>query len=211
MTRTRKPSGTKKLAAKGRKIAKRRVRTRNPRPRFLIICEGAKTEPNYFRAFRVNADVRGEGMNTVSLVEKTKEISELAKKQGAEYTDVWIVFDSDDFPKEHFNSAIRKAQQNGFNAAYSNEAFELWYVLHFQYLDNAITRKQYQEIISREMKEPYKKNDILMYTKLLKYQKNAIQNAEKLFASHQPNHNPATDKPCTTVHLLVKELNKHKH
>lgn len=43
------------------------------RLRFLIVCEGEKTEPLYFRAFPVAADVqvdvRGEGANTTSLVQ----------------------------------------------------------------------------------------------------------------------------------------------
>ena len=44
---------------------------------FLIVCEGEKTEPNYFRSFPVNKnlirlDIKGEGKNTKSLVEKAK-------------------------------------------------------------------------------------------------------------------------------------------
>lgn len=31
----------------------RRVGTREVRQRFLIVCEGEQTEPNYFRAFQV--------------------------------------------------------------------------------------------------------------------------------------------------------------
>src|SRR5882724_2303890 len=44
--------------------------------RFLIVCEGVETEPNYFRAFcvdkRVNAEVKikGTGFNTLSLVDE---------------------------------------------------------------------------------------------------------------------------------------------
>jgi len=42
---------------------------------FLIVCEGEKTEPNYFRKFPVDTkviklDIQGEGKNTKSLVEK---------------------------------------------------------------------------------------------------------------------------------------------
>ena len=210
MVRRRKPSG-RRLPDKGRRTLKRPVRRRDLRPRFLIVCEGEKTEPNYFRSFPVSADVKvvGIGFNTTSLVKKTKEMSETAKRQGAEYTDVWVVFDSDDFPRENFNEAIRRAQQSGIKVAYSNEAFELWYVLHFHYMDNAISRKQYQEIIAKKLNEPYRKNDALMYRKLLKCQNTAIRNAENLLELYKPNHNPAKDKPCTTVHLLVKELNRH--
>lgn len=39
-----------------------------------------------------------------------------------------------------------------FFAAWSNESFELWYYLHFQYLDTGISRSQYIEKIERETK-----------------------------------------------------------
>ena len=46
------------------------------RERILIVCEGAKTEPNYFRAIQeklpprvVEEEIAGEGHNTLRLVE----------------------------------------------------------------------------------------------------------------------------------------------
>jgi hypothetical protein len=51
----------------------RKVNTREIRQRFLIICEGEKTEPNYFRSFRVPKvviEVQGLGMNPSKLVDK---------------------------------------------------------------------------------------------------------------------------------------------
>lgn len=52
------------------------------------------------------------------------------------------------------------------NCAWSNQAFELWYVLHFQYLVTGVDRKQYIEMIedkvrkaSKSKKFKYKKND----------------------------------------------------
>ncbi len=54
----------------------RKVKTRRW---FLIVCEGEKTEPNYFRSFPVDTkviklDIKGEGKNTKSLVEKAIEL-----------------------------------------------------------------------------------------------------------------------------------------
>ncbi len=56
-----------------RRGLQRRVNVRELRQRFLIVCEGEKTEPNYFNSFRVPGvviDVRGIGENTVRLVER---------------------------------------------------------------------------------------------------------------------------------------------
>ena len=43
------------------------------------------------------------------------------------------------------NKAINDATANDLKVAWSNEAFELWYLLHFIFLDTAITRKAYIE------------------------------------------------------------------
>jgi len=109
----------------------RKVNTRKVRQRFLIVCEGEKTEPNYFNSFRVPKDViqievKGVGENPSKLVESAKDL----KKQ-EDYDQVWCVFDRDNWLPQDFNNAIQNAENQNFNVAYSNEAFELWYVLHF--------------------------------------------------------------------------------
>lgn len=75
--------------------SKRKVQNRRW---FLIVCEGEKTEPNYFRSFAVDTkviklDIKGEGKNTKSLVEKAIEL-----KNDSEYDEsdrFWCVFDRD--------------------------------------------------------------------------------------------------------------------
>ena len=210
MARTPKPSG-RKLPDKGKKQGRRPNRVRELHPRFLIVCEGEQTEPNYFRSFRVSADVKvvGTGRSPTGLVEYAQKLKDKAKRNKQGYTAVWVVFDRDDFSSESFNGAITQAERAGFGVAYSNEAFELWYVLHFDYMDNAITRQQYQNILSGRLIKPYRKNDPTLYGRLINRQPAAIRNADRLLAAYQPHHNPAYDNPCTTVHHLVQELNRH--
>ena len=101
---------------------------------FLIICEGVNTEPDYFNAFRLtSATVKaiGQGMGTLALVQKAINIKEQERQRGRTYNQNWVVFDKDDFPENNFNSAILSARQNGFEVAYSNQAFEFWFLLHF--------------------------------------------------------------------------------
>ena len=209
MARKPKPSG-RKLPDKGQPLKSRPVGKRELRPRFLIVCEGEKTEPNYFKSFRVNAvvEVHGTGRNTLKLVEHARRLRDEAAQKGQPYTKVWIVLDRDNFPPKNFNAAIQRAENEGFGAAYSNEAFELWYVLHFEYLNTGISRQQYQKKLSGKLKRPYRKNDATLYRDLLPYQTTAIQNAQRLFASY-PTPNPAKNNPCTTVYRLVQELNRH--
>jgi hypothetical protein len=177
-----------------------------PLQTFLIVCEGERTEPNYFRAFRVPADVRvsiiGEGYNTLSLVRRAEE---LAKEQS--YDQVWCVFDRDAFPPDAFNEALALARRRRFHVAYSNEAFELWYLLHFHYYDTGITRGEYMTHLSNLLGRPYHKNDTQIYSMLLPRQPDAIRHAKHLLAQFYPP-NPVRDNPSTTVHCLVEELNK---
>lgn len=208
MARRPKSSG-RKLPDKGKRPGRRAVNTRPLRPTFLIACEGGKTEPNYFRRFRANIrivelDIRGLGDNTLSLVQQTCELME-----EADYSQVWCVFDRDSFPAERFNGALALARQRGIQVAYSNEAFELWYVLHYHYHDVATSRSDYGRILTECLELPYRKNSLDMYDLLLKRQPEAIQNAQRLLDFYGPGHNPERDNPSTTVHLLVQELNRY--
>jgi hypothetical protein len=47
-----------------------------------------------------------------------------------------------------------------------------------------------------------------MYAKLEDKQPQAIKHAKTLLASYDP-HDPESDNPVTTVHLLVEELNQY--
>ena len=208
MARKPKPSGRKRLPDKGRPLGSRQVNVRPLRPRFLIVCEGSKTEPNYFRRFRANTEVVdleviGLGDNTLSLVQRTCELM-----RQDDYAQVWCVFDRDSFPAMRFNEALNQARQRGIQVAYSNQAFELWYLLHFDYHDAALSRTLYQQMLTQRLGKPYRKNAPDMYDLLKERQPEAIRNARRLLDSYGPDHNPERDNPCTTVHQLVEELNR---
>jgi len=190
-----------------RNVLKRPEKTRKLR-RILIVCEGTKTEPNYFKKFKANPevfdaiDVQGTGYNTVSL------ITEAIKKKEAKiepYIEIWCVFDKDDFSIESFEKAIKLAEQNKIKCAYSIEAFEIWYMLHFNFYDTAFSRLQYKEKLSELLKKTYVKNDPEMYSLLNGKQSIAIQNARKLY--YKQCLLPLKDRnPITTVFQLVERL-----
>ena len=175
-------------------------------PRILIVCEGERTEPNYFRQFCVTNSIFGEAMNTLSLVRRTIEI----RDEKGPFNQVWCVFDLDSFPKQHFDEAIQLAKKENIKTAYSNEAFELWYILHYDYLQSQISRSQYIKTLGERLCKKYHKNDLAIYDDLLHLQETAILNAKRLLEEHHPIHtNCSEKKPSTTVYELVLELNKH--
>jgi hypothetical protein len=201
-----------------RKISNRRKDIRDYRQRTLIVCEGARTEPNYFDSFpkdesKYYVEPVGTGYNTHSLVRRAIEIQKTSIQP---FNKIWCVFDRDGennrgFPIENFNKAFEIARDNGIEIAYSNQAFEIWYLLHFNYYDSALDRTQYCEKLSELLGQKYEKNDRDMYKKLIEKQPKAIENAKRLLKFHfedKGRNDPAKDNPSTTVYKLVEELNK---
>ena len=199
---------------------KRKENVREKLVRFLIVCEGTKTEPHYFEALIKNyistvreVTIEGEGRATVALVDRTLEIKqELERKNAMSFDRVWVVFDKDDF--DDFNDAIKKANKLGFHSAWTNEAFELWYYLHFEYLDTGIGRADYIKKLEEAFKEKlgdshfeYKKGNPDIYSLLQQYGR---EDLAKRFAQQLLGLYTGTDyaahKPCTMVDKLVEEL-----
>lgn len=214
MRKTTKKHGP--LVSSGRKQG-----TRGKIVRFLIVCEGEKTEPNYFKAFIDNrrsevkeVNVKGCGCSTCQLIIEAKKIREkLEHERQVSFDRVWLVFDKDEF--KDFNKAIADAKKEGMNCAWSNQAFELWYVLHFQYLDTGVDRKQYIGMIEDKVRKAsksktfkYKKNDVGFYQILQEHgdEEQAIKRAQKLRENMGKKKNYATHNPRTEVDLLVDEL-----
>ena len=192
----------------------RRQGVREIKQSFLIVCEGEKTEPDYFKAFRMTAatiKAVGQAMNTMTLVNKAISIREADQKRKRVYDQCWVVFDKDDFPAKDFNQAIQLAEKNGFRVAYSNQAFEYWFLLHYNLYTGAIHRNQYKDMLTRLTGMPYSKSEgygAVMYNLLLSRQQQAISNADTVLAEIS-HGNPAEEEASTTVQRLVLELNKY--
>ena len=196
--------------AKAKSPRGRQQPTKTTRKTFLIFCEGEQTEKNYFESFRKGARIEefkvlGTGRNTKSLIEYVVRLRKL--DDYAVYDEVWCVFDKDSFTSEQFNTAIQKAQAKNIKVAYSNEAFELWYLLHFRYSDAPASRTTYKKELTKHLGFEYQKNDANMYQTLLALQSVAIRNAKKLEQWHVSN-SPAEHNPVTLVYQLVESLNR---
>jgi hypothetical protein len=184
---------------------------------FLIVSEGERTEPNYFNNFKTflpkhlieTINVHGEGDNTVNIVRKAISLRDERKKNVLlpDYNEVWAVYDKDDFPANSFNTAVRLAVQNNIESGHSNQSFELWYVLHFQFLQNALHRSDYVTILSRILKFKYEKNDLNVVKFLFQHGKvrQAIEWAREL-EENSSGATPANACPTTRVYVLVERL-----
>lgn len=193
------------------------VESKEERKYFLIVCEGERTEPKYFNYFRNllpkelldTVEISGEGDNTLNIVRKA-----LAYKEEREsnillpnYDEVWAVYDKDDFPNERYHRAIELASQNNINSGHSNQSFELWYVLHFEFLHSALHRSDYIKILSKKLGFKYEKNDERVVRYLFEKcdVRQAIKWAKQLDIIHE-DKNPSNSCPSTQIYKLVELL-----
>ncbi|MDO4423048.1 MAG: RloB family protein [Eubacteriales bacterium] len=187
----------------------------------LIVTEGTDTEPAYFGVMRdiinkaypqrINVVVEGIGDNTLSLFQKAKRIAESSANG---YKHVWVVYDTDDFPAEHVNKTAQLcvSESTGeitYHAIWSNQCIELWFLLHFSFMQSDIHRSEYwpklTEILNQRGYGKYTKNRNDMYDILLPNIDTAIANSEKLEAINK-DKKPSESAPGTMVHKLIKKL-----
>ena len=193
------------------------------------MSEGRETEVNYLEGFRralppgvlekLDIELIGTGYNTQSLIRLTLNLRErLEKERGRTFDQTWAVFDKDDFPPSDFDNAIHSAaaQDPVVHCAWSNEAFELWFCLHFEYINHAMPRDDYRKKLGRILSEKtgssfdYTKNSGSMYQLLGEHgdEAKAIRYAKKLQGVHTGTYNFSQQNPSTQVHQLVQALRK---
>lgn len=212
-----------------REEQKRKKDIRSKRKYYLIVCEGEATEPNYIEGLKQDLpkgvlmayqiDIAGTGRNTQSLVDEALRLQTVYEKNTTRKIDrLWVVFDRDSFSAQDFNGAIQRCHNSDIGCAWSNEAFELWYLLHFQYYENAMSRRVYKEMIENHLKPVlgnefrYEKNSEQMYALLKEYGslEDAIRNAKRLADQFEGRQDHMNHNPCTMVWRLVEELMKLK-
>ena len=223
--------GSDDLFKKRRRTRKQRAHEyKTPRANsFLIVTEGKCTEPLYFKGIqrkvqeRVGGqidiianptiDIHGKGCSTGKLLEVTDRIVKDAKLI---YQNIWVVFDKDDF--EDFDQAIKEGDEKGYNVAWSNQSFEYWLYLHFEYSDSALYRNEWNKKLDEIFKKynlgegKYHKNYENIYELVNTYDgvKTAIKHAKRRMFDYNKEHtNPSEYDPGTTVYQLVEKLVKY--
>lgn len=223
---------------------KRKTNDRETVPDIIIACEDSVSSPTYFRMIIdtlikkkiITQDsfviAKHQHTNPMGVLDDLKVYKDDNGKTYKDFDHKWIVIDKDSqrvngggHKKEDFNNTLQKAKSSKSNlnieVAYSNDSFELWYLLHFEYRTTAILRDDILKEVIKRLKElePHKfsklnKDNIKQenYTKsifktLLPLQDIAIRNAKKLLESYGDNYNPESNNPSTRVHLLVEVLN----
>jgi hypothetical protein len=111
----------------------RRPPFREPRIRLLVVCNGQRTEPDYFRGLKAHLRNPAVQIRLKAKICAPRDLVEHARKiapaGGDEFDEVWCVVDSDEFDLE---PAVALAAKLDVRLAVSNPCFELWLLLHHQ-------------------------------------------------------------------------------
>ncbi len=184
--------------------------TREPNKLFLIVCEGGKTEPHFFKGLKRHRRISGArikviggdaaGTDPMSLVNRAiKEI----ERSNVQYDEVWCVFDKD----QHHNiqNAMQKAHAHNIKIAFSNPCFELWYLLYFKKQTAPLTCEQAKEKLLKYMPDYNKARDDL-YLRLSDKQPLAMKRSAEIRKRHRENGSLDISNPSTNVDELKKSL-----
>lgn len=135
-------------------------------------------EPNDINIVCANGE---KSYNTTGLIKFVESDVKKRLKNNERIDYVWIFFDKDDFPDDNFKNACNyenkknnssDVNEDGFkfnldtnisyHCCYSNEAFELWLCLYFDYIDSSLDRDKYIEKLNEKScykNKGYSKNE----------------------------------------------------
>ena len=199
---------------RGRSRLRRNPPKREPYDRVLIVCEDAKTEPAYFRAFTdryrlstANVAIVGSGSDPRFLVRNAKQLRADEIRRGDPYNAVYCVFDRDEHA--HFAAASDEAQAGGLRLARSWPCFEFWLLLHFTYHRRPYARsgnRTAAQNCARDLRPylpGYRKRVAGVFDDLLSRVETAKRNAERARSDASITDQ---DNPSTEIHSLVAYL-----
>ncbi|VAW90386.1 hypothetical protein MNBD_GAMMA18-147, partial [hydrothermal vent metagenome] len=207
----------KRKAKQAKELARRKAR-RKPYDKVLIVCEGEKTEPNYFEELKdyyelvsANVEITGKcGSSPMSVVDYAQDLYREAKKAGDAFDKVFCVFDKD--THSDYQSALDMLNSKNLKGVYqavpSVPCFEYWLLLHFTYTDkpfnsvgNTSVCKMVMHELNNEFWPDYQKAAHGVFGQRLIQLEDAKANAERALRAAQKNH---TDNPSTRIHELVE-------
>jgi hypothetical protein len=189
---------------------------RTQTPRYLIVCEGEKTEVQYFSDLRddlkippQNVRVSHDGSAPCSVLLYAKKLYRASKTSGDAYDRVFCVFDKDAHPsfQDTVNQLTAPSLKKSFASIISVPCFEYWLLLHFENTNKPFCAAGKKSVgdqtvaALREHLRKYEKNTAV-YSLVSKHTGQAIKHAQ----GFQKEARGAYENPSTMVHELVLAL-----
>ena len=203
-----------KRKARSSAALQRQQRERSRMPRFLIVCEGTKTEPHYLRELRDALRIRphmvciapNDGSSPNRVVDHALWLYQEDAEGGDAYDKVYCVFDRD--KHSTFDAAVQRTKDlsaggSPLEAITSTPCFEVWLLLHFGYTNqpfHAAGKKSVGDQVVAALKAKpglakYGKGQKGLYPQLADKLSGALDHAAQLrkHGATTGSINPATD------------------
>jgi hypothetical protein len=179
----------------------------------LIVCEGAKTEPNYFNSLKT-----GYGLTSVKVRKSPgtdpRSIADYAigECDNSEWERVYCVFDQD---TPNCQEAISRIQNSSagrsgkLRAITSFPCFEIWVLLHFKYCNRPFSKSGKKSVCDNVVREvgnyipDYSKGMEDVFDRLTDKLQDALSHAKRLV---EHNAQTGSANPATQLHVLVDRL-----
>lgn len=204
--------------AKESRALRRKKARRAPYDVVLIVCEGEKTEPNYFKALiddlHLNTANIKVAKNTAGSAPRSVVAFALKEyKKSGDFDKVYCVFDKDQHPSyaESLEVIRHERERRSGCPIYgitSVPCFEFWVLLHFTYTTKLFDTG-HGSICSNVISDlkrhlaDYEKGDANVYHSIKGLMPTAITNSKRIV---NYCNSTGTDTPSTQIHELVEYL-----
>lgn len=196
------------------------------RDTFYILTNGKETEKNYFELTKSKKsiyDVKIEYHN-----DDPSNLVSIASRLVKQANQVWCVFDIDNtFEENSLIQAIKLAEDNNINIAFSNIAFEVWLLSHYKQvekrMDNNQLIKEIDDLCKKELKisNGYDKSNkellknyfmpkisYAITNAKINYQKRVLQHEKQYFGNQ--GYRIWEWNSSTNVYMLIEALKLEK-
>lgn len=201
----------KKRKARVQKSHKRNTKNLLPKQVILIVCEGEKTEKNYFETLKkqlnlTNANIIIDPDSNPSPSSVVKYAKQKLEQNPNEYDEIYCVFDRD--RHKDFNRALNIAKNTMIQTIISDPCFEFWILLHFTKTSKIFGRSGDSPCKEVQEEKAFKEN-VKNYAKdydfkeiITQHLETAINNAKEINSQNEAQR----QTPYTQVVVLVERL-----
>lgn len=185
---------------------------------YFIVTDTKETEKNYFNGLKASIPVELQRKLVVKVIEtETKNLVNEALNMASlhpQYGEPWIIFDRDQV--SNFDEIICEAEKYHICVGWANPCIETWFNAYLgsmpPCIDSVDCCSKFGEAYAKKSGQHYEKSDSSIYSKLNRYgdEEKAFSIADQKYKQNYENYDgiPSKMSPCTTIHLLVREINQ---
>lgn len=188
---------------------------------FLIVTEGAATEPSYFNALRLRLElsatdvviVHPSGTDPITLTNAAIKLRDDRKREAKQgiavpYDEVWVVFDLErthDQRRAQAKAARSLKGVAGIKFADSDPCFEFWLLLHHEYTTRPFENCAEVERFLKKHCPSYEKGNGTEISRFLDRISTAVVHALRCRKHHATSLGDGN--PSTRVDCLITRMN----